>query len=198
MQNISYKANDGQTYQLAESKKFVVVRTTKGKKLNDVLASKKSQAIAGKFKVKQKINRADITILEVKKSQSDPLSVRNDARENFNKQKDIRFAGRVLVDKESEQPVLYTENVTIKFKPDVKEAACKKIIAANGLTIKEKIIYSPNTWFVQAPAGCGFNIFKLCKKISDKKEVLLCEPELIRKSGKKKLKAPGFTINNGI
>ena len=88
MQNISYKANDGETYQLTESKNFVVVRTTKGKKLNDVLTSKTSQAIAGKFKVKQKINRADITILEVKKSQTDPLSVRNNARENFKKQKE--------------------------------------------------------------------------------------------------------------
>ena len=190
MQNISYKANDGETYQLTESKNFVVVRTKKGKKLNDALASKTSQAIAGKFNVKQKIGRADITILEVKKSHANPLRIRNDARKNFNRQKDIRFAGRVLIDKESEQPVLYTENLTIKFKPDLKEAACEKIIADNGLTIKEKIIFSPNTWFAEAPAGSGFDIFKLCKKLSAKKEVVLCEPELIRKSGKKKLKAP--------
>lgn len=67
MQSVSYKSNDGQTYQLAESKNFVVVRTKKGKKLNDVLSSNASQAIAKKFKVKQTIARADITILEVKK-----------------------------------------------------------------------------------------------------------------------------------
>lgn len=185
LQKITY-TSEGEKYDLAESNNFVVVRTKKGKTLPAALLSKGSKQTAGKFKVKQKIERAGVTILEVKKSQSDPLAVRNKAREQFKKEKGIDFAGRVLVDKETGEPVLYTENIFIQLKPDVSKTAAQKIFKELSLTEKETVHYAANTYFVSAPKGSGTKVFDICKQLKKKKEVLYCEPELIRKAGKKK------------
>jgi subtilisin family serine protease len=189
LQKISYTA-DGEKYDLTESNNFVVVRTKKGKPLPAALLSKGSKQTAGKFNVKQKIERAGITILEVKKNQTDPLAVRNKAREQFKKEKAIDFAGRVLVDKETGEPVLYTENIFIQLKPGISKEAAKKIFKDLNLTEKESITYAANTYFVSAAKGTGTKIFDICKQLKKKKEVLYCEPELIRKAGKKKVNAP--------
>jgi len=91
--------------------------------------------------------------LEVKKTQTDPLAVRNKARKTFKKESDVKFTGRVLVDPKSKEPVLYTENIFLRFRADVPAKTCEKIIASQKLTIKEKVKYSPNTYFVEAPEG---------------------------------------------
>jgi subtilisin family serine protease len=186
MQKVSFTSG-GEKYELAESNNLVAVRTANDKSLSDALQTKSSKDIAGKLKVKQQVRRANVTILEVKKSQKDPLAVRNKARKSFKKEDDVRFAGRVLVDPKSNEPVLYTENVFIRFHATVPAKTCEKIIASQKLTIKEKVKYSPNTYFVEAAEGTGMKVFDICQLLQKKKEVEYCEPELIRKAGKKKV-----------
>jgi len=81
MQKVSFTSG-GEKYELAESNNLVAVRTTKDKTLTDALQSDSSKAIASKLKVKQQVKKANVTILEVKKSQKDPLEVRNKARKS--------------------------------------------------------------------------------------------------------------------
>ena len=48
---------------------------------------------------------------------------------------DVRFAGRVLVDEVGE-PVVYTENLFVKFKDDAEPEDCGACSQEHGLTIK--------------------------------------------------------------
>lgn len=57
---------------------------------------------------------------------------------------DVRFAGGVLVDEQSEEPVVYTENLFIKFTDTTDPDQCKTIIREAGLTIKEEVSYATN------------------------------------------------------
>jgi subtilisin family serine protease len=189
MQKVTYTSG-GEKYELAESNNLVAVRTKKGTTLPEAMQSDASKDLASKMKVKQKIDRAGITILEVKKTQKDPLAIRNKARVSFKKETDVRFAGRVLIDPKSKEPVLYTENIFLRFHAELPVKTCEKIIASEKLTIKEKIKYAPNTWFVQAKEGTGLKVFDICKALQKRKEVDYCEPELIRKMGKKKATVP--------
>jgi hypothetical protein len=186
MRKVSFTAG-GEKYDLTESNNFVAVRTDKGKTLHEALQTDASKQLLAKFTVKQQIDRANVTILQVKKTQKDPLAVRNEARKNFKKEKHIRFAGRVLIDPETKQPVIYTENIFIKFHGNVPVSKQKKIIKTATLSIKEKIKFSSNAYFLQSPEGTGQEVFDICKKLFRMKEVDYCEPELIRQMGKKKV-----------
>ncbi|MDP9229806.1 MAG: S8 family serine peptidase, partial [Bacteroidota bacterium] len=174
-------------YQLTESNNMVVVRTKKGKTLSEAITSTESEQATNKLKVQLQIKRSDVTILEVKKTQKDPLAVRNEVRTSLKKEKDIEFAGRVLIDPDTKKPVIYTENVFIRFNPDTSVSRQKEILATHKLTIKQKIKFSHNTYFVQTPKNTGVEVFDICKKILRMKEVDYCEPELIRNMGEKKV-----------
>lgn len=176
----------GKTFELEESKNFVAVRT-RGKSVKDSLKSKTSKELAGKMQVKDKIEHACVTVLEVKKTEKNKLKVRNAARESFKKEKDLAFAGRVLVDKISREPVLYTENLFIEFKPGIEEVAARKIITDNKLTIKKKLEYADNSYYIEA-RDKGMKVFAIAKKMMQLPGVVTCEPELIRKKAKKEFK----------
>ncbi len=191
MRKMSYTSgSDGEKVELRESNNMVVVRTMKGKTLHDSIQSQGSRQSISKFQVKQKIPRANVTILAVKKTHKDPLRVRNEARKNLKQENNIRFAGRVLVDKGTSQPVIYTENIFVRFKPNTEKKFIQKILKDFKLKIKDEVKYAPNAYFVEAPEGTGMEIFNICKSILKKREVEYCEPELIRKAGKRKLPMP--------
>ena len=61
---------------------------------------------------------------------------------------DVRFAGRGLVNEMSGEPVVYTENLFVKFKDDIEPEECCKIVSEHGLTIKASLTYATNAYFV--------------------------------------------------
>ena len=93
----------------------------------------------------------------------------------------MRFAGSVLVDPVSSEPVIYTENLFIKFKDRVDPDDCLAILRAEGLTVKRSLTYATNAYFVEAPEGIGQAIFKLADTLNKPPAVQYCHPELIRK-----------------
>ncbi|NJO25399.1 MAG: hypothetical protein HC867_05965 [Bacteroidia bacterium] len=117
MKKVTYTigGKKGATVELNESKNLVAVRTRDDKTLQKSLTQTKSKELSQKLRVKQKLPRANVIVLEVKKTEINPLAIRNKVRETYKKEKDIRFAGRVLVDAVSKEPVLYTENIYLKF-----------------------------------------------------------------------------------
>lgn len=190
MKKVHYNIS-GKTLQLNESANLVAVRTHKSQTLQKALTSKASKDLSQKLKVKQKMPRANVIVLQVKEeNKKTQIKIRNEARKTFKKEKDIRFAGRVLVDPVSEQPVLYTENIYVRFHDTIPQVECRKIISLFKLAIKTIIPYETNAFFVQAKEGTGMKIFEICRKLLARKEVKTCEPELIRKKGKKTFLLP--------
>lgn len=92
---------------------------------------------------------------------------------------DVRFAGRVLVDQAGE-PVVYTENLFIKFVDGMSEAECVAIIAAAGLTVKNAVGYAKNAWIVAAD-GAGQRVFEIADQLLDREDVEYCHPEIVRR-----------------
>ncbi len=94
---------------------------------------------------------------------------------------DVRFAGGVLVDEQSEEPVIYTENLFIKFTDTTDPDECKAIIREAGLTIKEEVSYAPNAFFVAAPEGTGEQVFEIALSLLNRDDVEYSHPEIVRK-----------------
>ncbi len=110
-------------------------------------------------------------------------SARRDAlRQSLKKDRSLRFAGRVLVDRNGTDPVIYTENIFVQFASGVRESRVKRLLKENNLTIKRKLDYAPNAWFVQPPDGCGDRVFQAAEGLLQNDQVLLCHPELVRQS----------------
>jgi subtilisin family serine protease len=93
---------------------------------------------------------------------------------------DVRFAGSVLVDPTSGDPVLYTENLFVKFSDRADPDDCLAVLQQHGLAVKEVVDYATNAWFVQAPEGTGQKVFDIAQTLLARSDVEYCHPELIR------------------
>ncbi|MGL4621109.1 MAG: S8 family serine peptidase [Chroococcidiopsis sp.] len=115
---------------------------------------------------------------------------------------DVRFAGGVLVDEQSAEPVIYTENLFIKFTDTTDPDDCKTIIREVGLTIKEELSYATNAFFVMAAEGTGEEVFAIALSLLNRDEVEYCHPEIVRKRSFRAIAPQQWhlktTIVNGI
>lgn len=93
---------------------------------------------------------------------------------------DVQFAGGVLVDPVSKEPVLYTENIFVKFIDTADPDDCTEIIRNAGLSIKSQLDYATNAYFLEAPAGTGQKVFDIANDLLKRDNVEYCHPELIR------------------
>ncbi len=100
---------------------------------------------------------------------------------------DVRFAGGVLVDSISKQPVLYTENLFVKFEDRIEPEACEAVLREHSLSIKEKLSYATNAYFVATAEGTGQAVFDIAEKLRARADVQYCHPELIRRRARKQL-----------
>jgi subtilisin family serine protease len=98
---------------------------------------------------------------------------------------DVRFAGGVLVEPNTGSPVLYTENLFVKFTDDTDADVCLATLATHGLTVKEEVGFATNGYFVGAPEGIGQQVFDLALDLLARRDVEYCHPELIRKRERK-------------
>ncbi|WP_433680268.1 S8 family peptidase [Nocardia sp. CA-119907] len=98
---------------------------------------------------------------------------------------EVRFAGHVLVDPVSEEPVLYTENIFVKFTDDAKPEQCRRVLDEAGLRIKETVTYATNAYFTSAAEGTGQQVFDIANGLLSRDDVVYCHPELIRRRSRK-------------
>lgn len=92
---------------------------------------------------------------------------------------DVRFAGGVLVDPGTRDPVVYTENLFVKFMDSADADDCAAVLRETGLTIKNQVTYATNAFFVEAPEGTGQNVFEIAADLLQRDDVEYCHPELI-------------------
>ena len=122
---------------------------------------------------------------------------RDAVRSTLSAEKSIRFAGRVLADPVFEpgtpvaaiepaapqvkEPVLYSENLFVKFAPGAKLSAVRRALSSRDLTVKREIEYLDGAYVVKAPEGIGLAVFDLALQMLRTVEgVELCHPELLR------------------
>jgi subtilisin family serine protease len=100
---------------------------------------------------------------------------------------DIRFAGSVLTRPQSGEPVLYTENLYIRFRDDADPDDCEAAIREAGLTVKERLDFAPNAYLAAAPEGTGQRVFDIALELLNRADVLYCHPELIQTRAHKQI-----------
>ncbi|MDM0109275.1 S8 family serine peptidase [Variovorax sp. J22R24] len=98
---------------------------------------------------------------------------------------DVRFAGGVLVEPGSPEPVLYTENLFVKFIDTADPDNCLEVLREAGLSIKQTVEYATNAYFVSAPEGTGQKVFEIAQKLLARDDVEYCHPEIIRRRASK-------------
>ena len=111
-----------------------------------------------------------------------PLQARNAALRAL---PDVRFAGGVLTDPSTSEPVLYTENLFVKFVDSADPDACREVLRETGLSIKEEVSYAANAFFVEAAEGIGRKVFDVAAQLLQRDDVEYCHPELIRPRARK-------------
>jgi subtilisin family serine protease len=97
----------------------------------------------------------------------------------INEDPEVQFSGRGLRD-EFGAPVVYTENVFIKFADDVPPAHAQEVLRSTGLTVKRVAPYASNGYFAESAPGTGRAVFDLANELLDREDVDLCHPELVR------------------
>lgn len=183
---------------LQESTDRVVVRTKNARLLSNAVSSAAGKKTLENFSAEVEFPAHDVTVLKTKTATGGSTTARDQAREVLKTEQELRFAGRVLLDPNTNAPVLYTENIFIKFLDIVKAEECEKILAAENLTIKERAEYAKNAFIVSAPEGTGLKIFDIANALLQKKEVELCHPELIRKKSNRGIHPRQWHLKNTV
>jgi subtilisin family serine protease len=100
---------------------------------------------------------------------------------------DVRFAGKVLVHPETEEPVVYTENIYIRFREDMDPDDCEAVIRAAGLTVKARQDFATNAYLATAPEGTGQKVFDIANALLKRDDVVYSHPELIQQVQRKQI-----------
>ena len=110
---------------------------------------------------------------------------------------DVRFAGTALED-EAGEPVVYTENVFVKFQDDADPEACREALREAGLEIKKEVRYAPNAFFAGTPEGTGRKVFDVCEGLFQRADVEYCHPEVVRERQAKAIFAPQWHLRTAV
>lgn len=172
---------NGKTYQLIEALDMVVIRTEENTELENLSMTSAARQLVPKLMKVAAFPEANVNVFKcIDKDSRHVLGLRNKVRKEFSEEKEVAFAGRVLKDRSTGIVVIYTENIFIKFKDDVKKKRCQEIIKSNGLENKQALSFASNAFFLRAPEGIGQAVFQIAEKLLKLEEVEYCHPELVR------------------
>jgi subtilisin family serine protease len=178
MITVQYGGKAGQSFQLANAKSLLVVRThSRNLPVHATLTPKARNAISRLTPI---LNMPAPGVQVFAAPRGSPDNVRR-ARVALKGQPGIQFAGTPLMDPVSGAPVVFTENAFIKFREDVAESKCRQLLARHKLTIKRQLDYGHSCFFVSGADGIGRKIFKVAAELLQSDLVDLCHPELTRK-----------------
>lgn len=182
MYKVKFGGKKGKTVSLVESPDLVAIRTKDNTNLENTPMSYESRALVQGAPEVAAFPEAGVTVRRMTDTEGleSTTSKRDMTRAALKKEENIRFAGRVLQDAKTGEVMLYTENFFIKFKDDVAEKDCLAIIEKYNLTIKSKLPFAPNSYFVQAGEGTGLKVFQIAEELLKEKQVEFCHPELVQ------------------
>lgn len=88
------------------------------------------------------------------------------------------------------RPVVYTENLFVKFDDDAEAEACEGLLQRLGLSTKRALTYARNAYFVAAPDNSGLKVFEIAETLLAEESVALCHPELVSPSRQRRQAFP--------
>lgn len=204
MITIRYGGKKGRKFTLLESPELLVVRTVHRGEVERTSLSRAGRESLEEYRPVARFRRAGVQIFR-STAERGMKAQRDRARRVLAKEPEVRFAGRVLVDRDSGEPVVYTENLFVKFHDDTSAAAAKKILAALKLETKRPLPYARNAFFVGAKEGTGQAVFAIAEKLLGNEAVEFAHPETVREVDRraafpgqwhlKKMTVGGFTID---
>jgi subtilisin family serine protease len=194
---VQFGGRSGEVHELETNEDLVVVRTTHGGPIAEAKMALTSRSRSA-LKLVEPVVRFPAAGVEVFHVRSGGRAARDEVRRSLEQDPLVRFAGRVLADPvyrpsaghaattagaaTQKEPVIYTENVFVKFEASVKDTTVRRILAAHKLDVKRKVGYIDNAWFVQAPRDIGLDVFPLALELLRKQAAVeFCHPELIRR-----------------
>jgi subtilisin family serine protease len=179
MFSATYGGRRGTTFTLVESDRLLAVRTRSRNALEVAKLSGKARRALGPFETVAAFRSAGVEVLRAR-APRDARSLRDRARRVLKGEDDVRFAGRVLCGPRSGAPVVYTENLFVKFDDDVAASRCRNALRRHGLGIKREIEWARNAFFVGAPEGVGTRVFAVANRLLRQRDVEYSHPELVR------------------
>ena len=179
MATYRYGGKRGKPIKLVEADEYLVVRTRSRSPLGARSISGRSMRTTSPFQPYVRFEAAGVEILRCPDKRMARV-LRNKARTALKKEREVHFAGRVLCDPKSRAPVIYTENLFVKFEDDLSTRSCKKVLRDYGLVIKRELEYARNAYFTAAREGTGRRVFDIAAKLLQMDEVEFSHPELVR------------------
>jgi subtilisin family serine protease len=108
-----------------------------------------------------------------------PVAAATELSEALDGDPELQFAGRGLRDPYG-SPVVYTENIFVKFHDTLSPARCRELLSSLPLAALREVDYARNAYFVNGAQGIGREVFPLAEELLNRDEVQLCHPELVR------------------
>ncbi|HWR81943.1 MAG TPA: S8 family serine peptidase [Candidatus Deferrimicrobium sp.] len=212
----------GKTRSLQYGDAFVVVRTRDNQSLKRAVTQKSNRQLLRSLELASEFRDKGVYLLKCKDSLDRRQALRDNVRTEFKTEKGIRFAGRALVDLESRQPYVYTENLIVKFKSGTSDDEAQNVFREQNLSVgkprsaakKTQSDYHfsavlQNVYFAKLKEGSGAEtVFDTVHRLSSNPLVEYAYPELlaerrfktVHKSQwhLKETQINGKTINAGI
>ncbi len=182
---VRYGGRDGAHHDLDIADDLVVVRSRRAPSLARAVRSRTVARIVGTTDRIAHFPDAGVEVLRIR-ARRNRLRERDRIRRALKAEPGIEFAGRVLRDGPSILPVVYTENLFVKFRDDVRLADARQLLARHDLKIKRRLRVAPRAWFVGATPGTGLRVFAMANRLLRDRSVELCHPELVRPRGTKR------------
>jgi subtilisin family serine protease len=183
MPTVKFGRKDEPSFELRESNDLIAVRThsTRPLRAGPVLPAAAAELEGGELVLA--FPEVGVEVYRVPTGTGHaPL---DDRKKALRMVRDVRFAGGVLVDEQTGEPVLYTENLFVKFTDETDPAHCRNVLREAGLKIKEELAYATNAFFVEAPEGTGQKVFDIAISLLDRDDVEYSHPELVRRRARR-------------
>lgn len=178
MPEVTYGGENGKTVQLEVDPDLVAVRARRGRSLREGPVTPPEAALLDNMESVLSFPQVGIEVYRRPEQSSRSME---EVRRELHESPATRFAGRVLVDENTREPVLYTENLFVKFFDDKKRDECLEVLREAGLTVKQELPYATNAFFAAAPEGSGQAVFDIANELLRREVVEYCNPELVRR-----------------
>lgn len=175
-----YGGKQGTRRSLQVKEDLVVVRTRSRRAVDASLQSAQARRALDLLAPVARFHHAGVEIFRFRETVKGP-GARRALRGVLKKEADVQFAGRVLAERASGTPVLYTENLFVKFDDDLAASRCRALLRNLRLGIKRELDYARNAYFVGASEGIGQEVFVIAERLLRHADVQLCHPELVRR-----------------
>lgn len=191
MPQLRYGGKKGKPIQYEVDPDLVVVRTRSKQSFRSGPVPRPEAALLEEMELVAEFPDAGVEVY--RKRPGARVSVKT-IREELKKARDTRFAGRVLVEAQSKEPVVYTENIFVKFRDEEDREDCVEVLRQAGLTVKRELTYATNAFFAEAPEGTGQEVFGIANTLLEREDVEYCHPEIVQPAVLRVIFAPQWHL----